>query len=99
PVPYPTHRPPLPPSLLRTPRLLAFAQPPRPAPWTHHLAAPPPLLANLLNAPSQLLSHHLVARLLHRREVARGLPVLVTLDLRQSGPVAVPCIHQPPHAV
>src|SRR2546428_417513 len=44
-------------------------------------------------------SHWRVFRLLRRREVARHLAVLVAFDLRPGGPVAVPRVHELPHAV
>src|SRR5438552_4717707 len=41
----------------------------------------PPLHTELANAPDELLAHLLEARLLHRREIARHLAILILVDL------------------
>src|SRR5438552_15234970 len=43
----------------------------------------PPLHTELANAPDELLAHLLEARLLHRREIARHLAILIMLKIDQ----------------
>src|SRR6266540_6539890 len=66
---------------------------------SHHFPAPLPPLADQLDPPAQLLPHHLIARVLHRVEIARDLLVLFLIELRQGGAVALPRVHQLAHAV
>src|SRR6267378_1784499 len=59
----------------------------------------PPLHPQLTNSPHELLAHLLEPGLLHRREIARHLAILILLDLHHVGPAGLHPVHQLPKAV
>src|SRR5439155_16149150 len=75
-----------------------LSEPAHPGP-PQHVAARPPPLANPADLVLEALPHELVARVLHRVQVAGDLPVFVPLELRQRLAVALALIHELAHAV
>src|SRR5438876_2034189 len=69
-----------------------LSEPAHPGP-PQHVAARPPPLANPADLVLEALPHELIARMLHRVQVAGDLPVFVPLALPQRLAVALALIH------
>src|SRR5206468_4100368 len=57
-------------------------------------ADPPPFPAHLAHPLNELLAHPLIARALHRREIARHLAILILLDPEHLGAPRLNPVHQ-----